>query len=118
MAARGKNATGHGDAPAEDSATRLDKWLFYARFFKTRGLALEVISKGRLRLNGQRMVKPGHAVRPGDVLTFPMGRVVRLIRVVAIADSRGPASAARLLYLDLDPPHGAAEDTDCDDLDA
>lgn len=83
---------------------RLDKWLFYARFFKTRGLAASVISKGRVRLNGQRQAKPGHAIGPGDVLVFPMGSQTRMIRVLAPGTRRGPASEAQTLYLDLAPP--------------
>ena len=116
MAGRRKNAAGDTDAPAGETATRLDKWLFYARFFKTRSLAAEVVSKGRLRLNGQRTSKPGHSVRPGDVLTFPMGRLVRVIRVTAITDNRGPATDAQTLYFDLDPPKIALDGVDCDDL--
>ena len=91
-------------APDARPVTRLDKWLWHARFFKTRGLACEVIEKGRLRLNGQKVRKPGHSVAPGDTLAFPMGEQVRLIRVAAIGDRRGPAPEARSLYIDLDPP--------------
>nr|WP_050525923.1 RNA-binding S4 domain-containing protein [Pseudorhodobacter aquimaris] len=82
---------------------RLDKWLFYARFFKTRVLASAVITKGRLRVNGQRQAKPGHSVGPGDVLTFPMGRQIRVIRVERLNDRRGPATEAQAMYTDLDP---------------
>ena len=83
-------------------ALRLDKWLWQARFFKTRGLSAALIQKGRVRVNGQPVSKPGRAVRPGDVLTFPQGREVRVIRVTAIGDRRGPASEAQRLYDDLD----------------
>jgi ribosome-associated heat shock protein Hsp15 len=91
-------------APSGRETIRLDKWLFYARFFKTRVLASTVISKGRVRINGQRQSKPGHAIGPGDVLTFPMGDQARVIRVLAPGTRRGPASEAQALYLDLDPP--------------
>lgn len=87
---------------------RLDKWLFYARFFKTRALASTLITKGRVRLNGQRQSKPGHTVAPGDTLTFPMGNQARVIRVLAPGTRRGPASEAQTLYLDLDPPDPSA----------
>lgn len=87
---------------------RLDKWLFYARFFKTRGFATEVITKGRVRLNGQRQCKPGHAIGAGDVLTFPMARHVRVVKVVGLGERRGPPSEAQTLYIDLDLPN--AED--------
>lgn len=105
-----------GNQPADRACTgretmRLDKWLFYARFFKTRALASALITKGRVRLNGQRQSKPGHVIAPGDVLTFPMGTTARVIRVVAPGTRRGPASEAQTLYLDLDPP-GANEPVD------
>lgn len=92
------------DDPLARETIRLDKWLFYARFFKTRTLASTMITKGRLRLNGQRQSKPGHTVAAGDVLTFPMGDQVRVIRVLAPGTRRGPAPEAQTLYLDLDPP--------------
>ncbi len=82
---------------------RIDKWLCAARFFKTRHLAAEVIESGHLRLNGQRCKKPGHGVTEGDTLTFPLGRSVRVIRVLALSDRRGPAQEAQALYHDLAP---------------
>ena len=82
---------------------RLDKWLFAARFFKNRELAAEVIESGHLRLNGQRCKKPGHGVAEGDTLTFPQGRAIRVVRVLALSDRRGPAQEAQLLYHDLAP---------------
>lgn len=80
---------------------RLDKWLCHARFFKTRGLAADVIEAGRCRVNGQRTSKPGHAVQAGDVLTFVQARVVRVVRVTALGERRGPSGEAQLLYDDL-----------------
>ena len=87
---------------AEDRI-RIDKWLWQARFFKTRGLAAAVVSASRLRLNGAKMAKPGHAVGPGDVLTFPQGRAVRVVRILACGTRRGPAAEAQALYDDLAP---------------
>ena len=87
---------------------RVDKWLWQARFFKSRGLAGEVAASGRLRVNGAHVVKPSHGVRPGDVLTFPQGRRIRVIRVEALGTRRGPAAEAAALYADLDPPVAAA----------
>ncbi len=81
---------------------RLDIWLCYARFFKSRSLSADTVLAGHCRVNGQRQSKPGHAIAPGDVLTFPQGNRIRLIRVLAIGDRRGPASAAQGLYADLD----------------
>ena len=86
---------------AEDRI-RIDKWLWQARFFKTRSLAAGVVSSGHLRLNGAKMAKPGHDVRPGDVLTFAQGGQIRVVRVLAPGTRRGPAEEARTLYADLD----------------
>lgn len=83
---------------------RIDKWLWHARFFKTRSLAAKVVSAGKLRVNGQRISKPAHTVSVLDVLTFPQTDDVRLIRVLAMGERRGPAPEARGLYEDLDPP--------------
>lgn len=96
------------EAAASAEKIRLDKWLWQARFFKSRGLAGEVAGSGSVRVNGERIAKPAHAVRPGDVLTFPQGRAIRVIRVLALGARRGPATEARALYDDLDPPAPAA----------
>lgn len=81
---------------------RLDKWLWHARFFRTRSRAASMISTGRVRINGTPVRRPSREVAPGDTLTFPQGHDVRLVRVVALADRRGPASEARRLFVDLD----------------
>ncbi|MEM8760140.1 MAG: RNA-binding S4 domain-containing protein [Pseudomonadota bacterium] len=90
---------------ASDTSDRLriDKWLWHARFFKTRGRAGEVAGSGRLRLNGKHCTKPAQTVSPGDELSFPQGTRIRAIRVEAIGTRRGPASEAQDLYTDLDP---------------
>ena len=84
--------------------TRLDKWLWQARFFKTRGLSAKLVSGGHVRVNSDKVSKPAHAVRAGDVLTFPQGRDVRVIRILALGQRRGPAAEAQALYEDLSPP--------------
>lgn len=86
---------------------RLDKWLWCARFYKTRSLAAEICAAGRIRVNGQVTDKAHYAVKPGDLLTLPQGGSVRVIKVVAHAERRGPAPEARLLYDDIDPPPAA-----------
>lgn len=86
---------------------RLDKWLWQARFFKTRSLSAARISGGKVRLNGDKTLKPGARLRVGDTLTFAQGNAIRLIRVVSLGERRGPASEARQLYDDLDPPKPA-----------
>jgi ribosome-associated heat shock protein Hsp15 len=85
------------------SGLRLDKWLWHARFFKTRTLAAQLVGKGRLRINQTIVTKAHHRVRPGDVLTFPQGRTVRVVRVVELGSRRGPASEAQTLYEELTP---------------
>ena len=82
---------------------RLDKWLWYARFFKTRGLASKQVSGGHVRVNGDKALKPAHSVGPGDVLTFAQGRQIRVVRIVDIGQRRGPATEAQALYDDLTP---------------
>jgi len=90
------------DTPAP--SLRLDKWLWHARFARTRSLAAKLVSEARFRINGNPTEKAHHAVRPGDVLTFPLGPHIRVIKVLALGARRGPAPEARLLYEDLDPP--------------
>jgi ribosome-associated heat shock protein Hsp15 len=85
------------------AAARLDKWLWHARFFKSRSIAARVCVEGKVRINGTRAVKAHAPVHPGDVLTFPAGARIRVIRIVALATRRGPAVEAQLLYDDLDP---------------
>jgi ribosome-associated heat shock protein Hsp15 len=77
---------------------RIDKWLFCARFYRSRALAQAAAGAGCVRLNGSRVEKPGGRLRPGDVLTLGRGNRVLIVRVVALADRRGPASAAQALY--------------------
>jgi len=81
---------------------RVDKWLWQARFFKTRGLAAELAGSGRLRINSTHVAKPAQTVRPLDVLTFPQGNRIRVIRIDALGHRRGPATEAQGLYTDLD----------------
>ena len=92
----------------EDAALRVDKWLMYARFFKTRALAAKAVSAG-VRINGERTDKTHAKLRPGDIVTFKQARRIRVIRVEAIAERRGPASEAATLYTDMEPKEGEAE---------
>lgn len=80
---------------------RLDKWLWQARFFKTRGMAADMIESGRCRINGQRTTKPGHGILVGDVLTFIQANEVRIVRVLALGERRGPATEAQLLFHEI-----------------
>jgi ribosome-associated heat shock protein Hsp15 len=76
---------------------RLDKWLWAARFFKTRGLAQAAVTGGKVKLNGER-AKPAKAVALGDRLTIRIGEFEWAVTVKALSDKRGPAQAARKLY--------------------
>lgn len=96
---------------AAPARIRLDKWLWHARFFKTRSLSAKLVAGGHVRVNREKVAKPAHAVAPGDVLTFPQARDIRVIRIVAIGERRGPAPEARALYEDLDPPDQRQKDT-------
>lgn len=90
--------------PNASAKLRLDKWLWQARFFKSRGLAAEMIEAGSVRVNGTRVSRPGRDVGEGDTLTFPQGGRIRVIRITALGQRRGPATEAQGLYLDLEPP--------------
>jgi ribosome-associated heat shock protein Hsp15 len=83
-------------------ALRLDVWLFRARFFRSRSLAVAMLAGGVARLNGQHVSKPGAQVAAGDVLTFPQGDRIRVVRILALGLRRGPAAEAQALYQDLD----------------
>ena len=88
----------------ETPSLRVDKWLWHARFLKSRTLAAKLCEGNRVRVNGQAIGKPSHALRAGDVLTFPLGPYIRVVKVLALGTRRGPAPEARALYEDLDPP--------------
>jgi ribosome-associated heat shock protein Hsp15 len=89
---------------APEPAIRLDKWLWHARFCKSRAVAARLVTDGVVRLNATRVQKPATAVRVGDGLSFAIGGRIRTVRILALGTRRGPATEARLLYVDLDPP--------------
>jgi ribosome-associated heat shock protein Hsp15 len=76
---------------------RLDKWLWYARFFKTRSVAAQAIAGGKVHLNGER-VKPAHVVRPGDTVSVVLQGVVAEFSVLGLPARRGPAAEAQTHY--------------------
>jgi ribosome-associated heat shock protein Hsp15 len=80
---------------------RLDKWLWHARVVKARTSAAALVEAGHVRVNGVREKARGHAVKTGDVLTVGLDRSVRTLKIVGFSERRGDASAARLLYDDL-----------------
>lgn len=82
---------------------RVDKWLWQARFFKTRGLSAKLVTGGHCRVNGDKIAKAAYSVGPEDVLTFPQGNQIRVIKITGIGSRRGPAAEAQTLYEDLSP---------------
>ena len=87
---------------------RIDKWLWCARFYKSRSLAAKIVSSGAVRLQRSdqtvRIEKPSALVQPNDQLSFLRGDRLTVVEVRALATRRGPASEAQTLYLDLSPP--------------
>jgi len=79
-------------------AQRIDKWLWHARFARTRAAAQRLALSGHVRINREKVKAASRLVHPGDVLTLALGRDVRVLRVVGIADRRGSFEAARRLY--------------------
>jgi ribosome-associated heat shock protein Hsp15 len=88
-------------------AQRIDKWLWHARFARTRSAAQRLAASGHVRVNREKVVAPSRLVRPGDVLTLAFGGGVKVIRVCGIAERRGGAEEARQLY---DEPQPDARD--------
>ena len=91
-----------------DERMRLDKWLWHARFFRTRALAQAACAAGKVRINAVRTRKSHQQVGAGDVLTFAQGGRIRVVRVLALAERRGSASEAGRLYEEV-PAHAFAE---------
>lgn len=83
---------------------RLDKWLWFARFYKTRTLAAAIVAGGAVRINGTPASKRSTTITAGDVLTFTKDDHVRVIRIEACGTRRGPAPEAQALYTDMAPP--------------
>ena len=83
---------------------RIDKWLWHARFYKTRSLASKACQARHIVLNGQSVSKSSVAVVPGDRLQFFQGTHLRVVEVVGLGERRGPAPEAQALYIDHSPP--------------
>jgi ribosome-associated heat shock protein Hsp15 len=86
---------------------RLDKWLWFARFAKSRTLAARMVTSGYVRLNGQRTDNAAKGVAVGDMVTIALPRATLVVRIEGLGERRGPATEARLLYLDLSQDNSA-----------
>ena len=83
---------------------RLDKWLWYARFLKSRSKAIKFCQSSRFRVNGSIIAKTHCLVKQNDVLTFSIGSSIKIIKILKLGVRRGPAPEAQALYEDLSPP--------------
>ena len=81
---------------------RIDKWLWFARFFKNRTVSARIISQGKVRLNGKRISKPSTTLKKGDALTFSQGNILRLVKVLELGKRRGPFREAVSLYDEIE----------------
>ena len=84
-----------------EDAVRIDKWLFFARFCKSRSLAARMCEDGLVLVDGNKARRAHHAVRVGATIAIELGRSIRTVRVTALGERRGPAPEARGLYEDL-----------------
>jgi ribosome-associated heat shock protein Hsp15 len=101
-------------AEQDGGKVRIDKWLWFARFFKTRSLASKACQGGHIVLNSNTVSKPSVAVGPGDRLQFFQGPHIRIVEIVAVGTRRGPAPEAQTLYEDQSPPRIKKQDADAD----
>jgi ribosome-associated heat shock protein Hsp15 len=85
----------------DQTKLRLDKWLWFTRVVKTRAIAQELAASGHVRVNGQRAESAAKSIRTGDVLTIALPSRVRVLKVLDVAERRGPASEAVHLYEEL-----------------
>jgi ribosome-associated heat shock protein Hsp15 len=96
------------DDAASSARVRLDKWLWAARFFKTRALAAEAIAGGKITIGGDR-VKPARPTQVGDMVAVRLGPYEHVVRVKALSERRGPASVAMTLYEEAPESRAARE---------
>lgn len=100
MGRRGKRDEAADEA---DEDLRLDRWIWFARFQRSREACADLVRNGRVRVNGQRVTAPGRSVGPGDVLTLALPGQTLVVEVLAIAGRRGDSSSAQALYRRIDP---------------
>jgi len=93
---------------SEDDRQRLDRWLWHARFFRSRALATAAVAGGHVHLNGER-AKPAKALKPGDVLEITLGQRVIEVTVLTLLDRRGPAAEAQVAYAETEASQARGE---------
>lgn len=91
---------------SRDGSIRLDKWLWQARFCKSRAIAQRLVEDGSVRVNSVRVSKPSTSLRIGDGVTLAYAGRVHAVRVLALGDRRGPATEAQTLYADIEAVQG------------
>ncbi len=107
--AASRNDDADADATSGDSQ-RLDKWLWFVRAIKSRTQAAGLVSEGKVRVNAQRVTKPSHTLKPGDVVTVNVRGHIRVLKMLAPGVRRGPPAEAQTLYEEVShlPPAGPA----------
>lgn len=90
--------------PQIQTSQRIDKWLWHARFFKTRSIAQKQVVTGKIRVDREKISSPSRKILIGNVLTITRDRDIKIIEILGLADKRGPFSQAQHLYNDLSPP--------------
>jgi ribosome-associated heat shock protein Hsp15 len=105
---RGREPHDSDAAQSGPGAARIDRWLFGVRLFKSRSLAADAVSGGKVHVNGAR-VRPSHGVRPGDLVSFTRGAVDFECHVTAIPERRGPAQKALACYTETDASRAGRE---------
>ncbi len=98
----------HHRGGTSEARLRIDKWLWHARFFKSRSVAAKLCAAGRVRVNRAIIRRAHHPLKAGDVLTFPQGSHIRVVKVVMLGTRRRPVAEAGALYQDLSPPRTGA----------
>ncbi len=99
-------------ATKPETTIRVDRWLWFARFFKSRNIAAKTVQGRKVRINSVVVAKPSATVKAGDVLTFPQAKEIRVIKILQLGTRRGPAPEAQTLYEDLAPKENTVQDAE------
>jgi len=96
------------EASGSRPVQRIDRWLWFARFVKTRALAQRLVLGGKVRVNRTKLTRPAQTVSPGDVVSFLAHNTITVVQVLDVGERRGPAGEARLLYCEPPTPGDGA----------